>query len=438
MQSNQNSNKYAFSRFLYIIEAALEYFISIAVGSVYLAKITSSIGMSDALTGILTAFVSLGCGFQMIALFISHKTPVKKWVTTCHVLSQALFGLMYFVPLLNTTQVIKSVLLILCLFFAQIIHNAISSPKINWYMSLVDDGKRGRFTANKEIVSLLSGMVFTYALGYVMDAYATKESFVICGVMIFVIMAIHTATLVFAKEKQVIKNEKTDVKGSIKALLGNKTLIKVIVLFVIWNIANCATTSFAGAYQHGTLGFTTTFSSVIIIIASLSRAIFSRPLGKYADKHSFCKMLYICFSLELVAFIINIFTVPSNGKILYLVFHVIYAVGQAGINSSIINLAYDYVPNEQKTGALALVNTCYGFTGFFTTLLVSPLVDYIQRNDNMIFGIKIYSQQLMSFISTIFIVVILAYLVLVISKIPPKPKKKLYVRKNKDNHLYNT
>ncbi len=431
MKISQNDNKYAFSRFLYIIEAALEYFISIAVGSVYLAKITSSIGMSDALTGILTAFVSLGCGFQIIALFVSHKTPVKGWVTAWHIISQALFGLMYFVPLLSTSQTVKIILLVLCLFFAQIIHNAISSPKINWYMSLVDDNKRGRFTANKEIVSLLSGMVFTYALGYIMDTYATQRAFIICGVLIFVLMAIHTATLVFAKEKQAPRKEKVNVKDSIKTLISNKTLLKIIGLFVIWNIASSTTISFAGAYQYGTLGFSTTFSSVIIIVASLARAIFSRPLGKYADKHSFCKMLYICFILELVAFAINIFTVPSNGKLLYILFYVIYSVGQAGINSSIINLAYDYVPNEQKTGALALVNTCYGFTGFFTTLLVSPLVDLIQKNDNMLFGIKIYSQQLLSAISVVFVIIVLLYLTIVINKIPRKPRKNLYIRKSK-------
>ncbi len=417
------NKKYAFSRFLYIVEAALEYFVSIAVGTVYLAKITASVGMKDSLTGILSAFVSLGCGFQIIALFIAHKKPVKKWVTVSHIISQSLFALLYFVPLLDISREGKIALLILFLFLAQIIHNAISSPKINWYMSLVDDKKRGSFTASKEIVSLISGMVFTYALGYIMDAYATKTAFIACGILIFVLMALHTMTLVFAKEKEEEKVEKVNVKKSIKELLSNKSIVKVIGLFVIWNVASATTISFTGAYQHGTLGFTTTFSSIIIIISSIARAIFSKPLGRYADKNSFCKMLYICFALEMTAFAINVFTVPSNGKVMYIIFYTIFAIGQAGINSSIVNLAYDYVPNKQKTGAVALVNTCSGFTGFFTALLMSPIVDYIQGNDNMLFGIKIYSQQLMSAISAIVVVFILIYLKVVISKLPSKHKE---------------
>lgn len=415
----KDKDKYAFSRLLYIIEATLEYFISLAVGGVYLAKITQYIGISDAVTGIITAFVSLGCGFQIIALFLAHKKPVKRWVTVGHIVSQMLFALMYFVPLLSISKTGKTVLLIVTLFVAQIIHNAINSPKINWYMSLVDDKKRGSFTANKEIVSLIGGMLFTYGLGTMMDHLENKVAFVVGGVLLFVLLGLHTLTLVFAKEKPSEKTQ-VNVKDSIKALVQNKTLLKIIVVFVIWNIANYATSSFSGAYQVGALGFTTTLASVIAIMSSIARVIFSKPLGKFADKHSFCKMLYICFAIEALAFAINIFTVPSNGKVLFTIYSIIHAIGQAGINSAIINLSYDYVPDEQKTGAVALVNTFSGFAGFFTTLALSPLVDRIQKNGNKLFGINMQAQQLLSVISLMFTIVILIYLVTVISKLPSK------------------
>lgn len=419
----QAKDKYAFSRFLYIIEAALEYFISIAVGGVYLAEITKHIGISDAITGIITAFVSLGCGFQIIALFLAHKKPVKKWVTVGHIVSQMLFALMYFVPLLDTSKAVKTILLIATLFLAQIIHNVINSPKINWLMGLVDDKKRGNFTANKEIVSLIGGMLFSYGLGAIMDHLASRTMFIVGGVILFVLLGLHTLTLVFTKEKPKEKIQ-VDVKKSIKEIIKNKTLLKIIIVFVIWNIANYATVSFSGAYQVGenALAFTTTFASIVVIISSLARVIFSKPLGKFADKYSFCKMLYICFSIEAVAFAINIFTVPSNGKVLFTIYSIIHAIGQAGINSAIINLAYDYVSDDQKTGAVALVNTFSGFAGFLTTLALSPLVDRIQKNGNKLFGINMYAQQLLSLVSLVGTIVILIYLVTVISKIPSKTK----------------
>jgi hypothetical protein len=102
---------------------------------------------------------------------------------------------------------------------------------------------------------------------------------------------------------------------------------------------------------------------------------------------------------------------------MYFVYYILYSVGFAGINSSIINLIYDYVDDDRRTNALALVNAASGFVGFFATLAVSPLVAAIQNNGNKIFGINLYAQQLLSMISIVFVLLIIVYLVFVISKL---------------------
>ncbi len=419
METNPHDH-YKSSRLLYITEAALEYFIAIAVGSVYLAKITQQIGLSDSATGILTSFVSLGCGFQIIAIFLAHKKPVKRWVTIFHIISQLLFSAMYFVSLLPISKTGQAILLIASLLIAQILHNAINSPKINWYMSLVDENKRGRFTANKEIVSLLGGMVFSFALGQIMDTFTENgkinTGFVVCGSILLFLTGLHTLTLVFAKEKPSEKGRKIKL-GEIISLFKDKTILKVIFVFVLWNIASCITTSFMGVYQLNDLGFTTGYSSKIIIVGSLIRAVFSRPIGKFADKFSFCKMLYICFGIEALAFLVASFVVPANGAYMFVAYYVLYCVGCAGINSSIINLIYDYVDHDKRISALALVNTASGFVGFFATLAVSPLVNTIQEGGNKLFGISMYAQQALALISFVLILFIIVYLIFVISKL---------------------
>ena len=327
---------------------------------------------------------------------------------------------MYFVPLLPIGKMWQTALLILALLIAHILHNTVNSPKINWYMSLVDEQKRGRFTANKEIISLLGGMVFSFALGQIMDSFSnngkTKYAFVVCGAILLFLTALHTLTLVFSKEKTSGEVKKFSLK-EIAQLFKDKTILKVVGVFVLWNIASCITTSYMGAYQVNDLGFKTSYSSLIIIIGSIARATVSRPFGKFADKFSFCKMLYICFGIEALAFLMGVFVTPSNGKVLFVAYYVLYCVGCAGINSSIINLIYDYVDFDKRTSALALVNTVSGFAGFFATLSVSPLVDYIQNNGNSFLGMSIYAQQLLSAISVAFVVLIGIYLVAVVSKL---------------------
>ena len=93
----QEKDIYKKSRELHILDAAFEYFITILVSGAYLAKITSAIGISDSLTGILSAFVSLGCGFQIIAVFLANKQPVKRWLTPLYCLTHTCFGILCFI-----------------------------------------------------------------------------------------------------------------------------------------------------------------------------------------------------------------------------------------------------------------------------------------------------------------------------------------------------
>lgn len=405
---------YKTSRFLYIIEATLEYFISLMVAGAYLAKITSSIGISDTVTGILSSVVSLGCGFQIIAIFLANKRPVKRWVTILHSINQLSFALIYVVPVIKLSQLGKTILFIAFLLIGHIINYVVNSPKINWFMSLVDDHKRGAFTATKEMVSLVSGMLFTFVLGLVIDGMEANGNlngaFIACGIGVFVLMLLHSATLIFSKEKPSENQEKIPTKQMLGELIHDKTLFKIIMIGVLWNVISHTATPFYGSYEIKELGFSMTFISILSAVGALSRTIFSRPLGKFADKYSFAKMLNICFFIMLIAFGINIFTVPSNGKILFSSYRILHSIGMAGINSATINLIYDYVKKEKRIGALALSGTFQGFAGFFATLAVSPLVSYIQSRNNTFLGLNVYAQQICSAIATILLIVLIVYL----------------------------
>lgn len=421
MQAESNKDIYKTSRFLYIIEAALEYFISLLVTGAFLAKVTDSIGMSDTLTGILTSFVSLGFGFQIIALFLANKYPVKRWVTLLHCLNQLFFALIYVVPLVPLTQLQKTVLFVIFLLLGHIINNVVYSPKTNWFMSLVDDRQRGRFTASKEMVLLIGGMLFSFLMGAVIDRFEADGNligaFIVCGISVFVLMLLHGATLIFSKEKPRENEEKIPTGKMLKGLLSDKNLFKVILISVLWNVTSYAAIPFYGSYQIKELGFSMTFVSILAAAYAVVRSLFSRPMGKIADKYSFAKMLNVCFIVMFAGFVVNVFTVPSNGAILFTVYYMLYAIAMAGINSATINLIYDYVDQDKRVGALALNSTFAGFAGFFTTLAVSPLVTYIQNNGNTLFGIPVYAQQVVSALAAVLQAVLLVYLNTVVKKI---------------------
>ena len=406
---------YKSSRLCYIFEVAVEYFIAILIGTTYLAKLTTSIGISDGVTGILTSFISLGFGFQIFALFVAQKKPIKKFVIVMHLINQLCFTFLYVTPLFNIPSAAKSAVFIILLLVGEIIQNVIFSPKYTWMMALVDDHKRGSFTAKKEIISLLSGMAVSLTMGAVIDNFEAKGklnvAFILCGITIFMLTVIHTLLLILTKEKPEEVKQKTPVGKLIKEAISDKNLLALIPLFMLWNVATYATTPFLGTYSLKELSFSMTLLAVISIVAALVRAVFSIPMGKFADKFSFLNMLNVCYAVMLMAFSMLIFF----GKSFFVAYQILHAIGMAGVNSGTVNLIYDYTPYHKRTAALALKNTVVGFAGFLTTLAAKPLVDRIQANGNsFLFLENVYAQQVLSAFSALVIVIIIIYLNVVV------------------------
>lgn len=420
-ENNQlNLSKYKKSRFLTIIEATLEYFVSITVGGIYLARITNDIGINDSLTGILSSFVSLGCCFQIVAIFLSKKKNVKSWTSIISISAELFFACIYLVPLFRFSKTAKTISFIILLLLAQILLNVAASPKFNWHMNLVENNQRGSYTAKKEMTSLISGMLFSYFMGTIMDYYKEqgemRTAFIIGACTIFTLMILHAITLMLIKEREQENDEEISAKIQLKNLVKDKNLLKIILLAVAWSICLYSTSSFMATYQLKELQFSATVSVVIGILSSILRIVFSLPMGKMADKYSFKRMLLVCFCIEIFAYGVCIFVAP-NTRWLYVGYSCVHAIGMAGINGGLGNLIYDYIEPNKRASALALQRTFAGVSGFLITLIMSPLVALIQSNNNMFLGLNLYAQQVMAIFSCIISVLIVMYIVFVIFKL---------------------
>ncbi|MBQ7386806.1 MAG: MFS transporter [Clostridia bacterium] len=415
---------YKKSRVFYILEASVEYFLATFVGGAYLAKMTTALGMSDDLTGIITAFVSLGFGFQIFALLLAQKKPIKHFIIIMNLLTQLAFSFLSVIPVIKLPGTVKAVIFIALFLVGEIIKNVIYPAKMAWEMGIVDDHKRGSFTATKEIVSLLSGIVITIGMGSIIDYFEASGNsrgvFIFGGITMFALTAIHTTLLLLIKEKPE-KTQKEPIGQLIRESVTDKRLLVLIPLFVFWNIATYSTTPFYGTYQLKELGMSMTLVTVVTAVGSVVRAIVSTPMGRLADKYSFITSLNVCFAIALAAHVANLFA----GVGFYTAYVVLHAASMSGINSGIVNLVYDFVPRSSRTSAIAVKNTVVGFAGFFTTLAVSPLVLYIQGKGNkFLFFEHIYAQQILTAFALLMVIACILYLNFVV-----KPaKKKLVVR----------
>ena len=387
----------------------------------FLATLTTNLGMSDSMTGVLTALTSLGFCFQILSILLSGVSSVKKLTIFGTLFQQALFVALYALPFFDLSSNTKSVLIILFMLGARAIGNIVYSPKIAWLMGLVDDRERGKFTAVKEMVSLLSGMLFTLGMGRIVDYFKDNGdingAFITCALTLFFISLSHLITLFFIKEKPKSDAEMASatVKKQLISIIKCKSFWRVVPVLMLWSIANYASAPFYSTYLISELAFSLTAVSIISIVSSLARTTFSLPMGSFADKHGFSKTLIICLTIMTAAFGAMIFAAPGT-KYLYVVYSVLFYIGMAGLNSSEINLVLDHTSHELRAGALAIKGLICGMTGFLTTLLLTPLVDYVQANGNKIFGIDMYAQQFTSLISTAVCIIALIYLMFITKK----------------------
>ena len=131
--------------------------------------------------------------------------------------------------------------------------------------------------------------------------------------------------------------------------------------------------------------------------------------GRYADKHSFSRMVIVGFVIVGVSFLVNIFTVPANGKIFYTIHHCLYALAMGSIGTGMSNLIYDQVKGDARRDALAISSSLSGVAGFVTTCLMSPVVALIQKNGNRLLGISMYPAQFVSAIAFVLTLLLVLY-----------------------------
>ena len=405
---------------LYILMCAFEYFISILVSGTFLATLTSHLGISDSLTGIITSFVSLGCLFQLLSMFLNRR-HTKNLVLVGGIVNQLIFMLLYVVPFFDAGQQINSAIFIVVMLVAYILSNAIIPIRVNWFYSLLDPHQRGVFSSKTQIVSLITGMLFTFGMGTLVDHFREtgqiKIAFILCAVTIFVCSVAYTLMVIFSVPPA--PEHASSSRRDILRVFKSKNALKITLLFCIWRVATYSSLPFYSTYQIKELGFSLQFVSFLNIVHSLSASFVSTPWGKFADKKGFAIMMRICLGIAAAAFLVNVFTVPKNGAFMYLLYTLVYATAVGGIGLCQTNLVFEMVEPDLRSNAVALNSAISGLVGFLVTLIVSPLVDYIQQNGNQLFGLNVYAQQMVSLIACIFTVLCILYITFVI-----RPKKR--------------
>lgn len=416
------------SRRAYTLECAFEYFITLLVAEPFLTKLLLYIGLDDATIGIVQSLISFAFLFQLASIFVVQRiTNVKRVAATVHGIGQFLFMCLYLVPFMPFAAEYRTIIVFACFLLGYFGNYLVTSIIFRWGNSYVDPDKRARFAATKEMISLLSGVVFTFVMSWVLNRFENADrmqaGFLFVAGVMAVVCAADFICLMLIKNRINEPPRKADIvplSRVVKTLFSNRGFVCVIILTILWQSANYMAVGFMGTYKQGELGLDVFTIQLINIAGNFCRFAFSRPIGRYTDRHSYAKGLALGLSIVAAAYLLNVFTSP---RLWYMViaYTVIQSIGMAGINQNLLNIVYNFVDDRYFVQASAIKNSIGGVCGFVAALIGSKILTAVQEADPVldgvkIFGAEIYGQQLLSAISLVLAVIAIIFTHTVLEK----------------------
>ena len=419
---NFESPDYKRSRRAHIVQAAVEYIVSLLVGDAFFAKLLTSIGISDALTGVISSIVTIAFSFQLLSLFaVRLKVGKKKIVLIFETISILFFMLLYTIPFLPFDKTVKTALVIIGIVLAYLFKYVVSTIYSRWANTFVDPTKRASFSATKEIVSLISGIFFTMIVAYTIDYYEAMDNinggflFVAIATLILNICNLVILAMIKKENPEDFAGAKEPMKTVLSKTLGNKNFRHVIILISLSQIGRYFTIGFLGVYKTKDLAMSLFLTQIIGNVACLVRVLVSKPMGRYSDKKSFAKGMKLGLWLVAASFFVCIFTTKSTWYLI-IVHTVLYYCGLAGIVQNEVNILYSYVDAKYFAQALAIKNCIVGVLAFIASIAGGKILDVIQSNENTVFGISAGGQQVLSVITVVITLIAILYNTKVIEK----------------------
>ena len=400
---------YGASRVFYIIEAMVENFITILTAGAFLATLTKALDISDSLTAILSSVVGLSGLFQIITVFIAHKTPVKRWVIPLQLLSHLMLCGLYLIPLFNIKRGIGIIFFVLII-GANALKQVISSARINWFYTLVAPEKRGLYSAILTAISVVGQIFFSLGASFVLDKFIAADNmrgaFTVVSITIFILIVFDIIPLILSREKPENKEKSPSPFKSLDIIFHRRGYRALLMLTSIHAVAIGITQPFLATYQINELGFNLSFIAIIDIVVNVSWIIALLGFGQMSKTKSYALILLCADVANMIAFAFVIFTNAQNGAILftaYRIFAIIYTAAKAVATRGLI---FDLSSPETRTSALAVQAMLTGVISFVTTLITTPIFNHLQKNHAVLFGAEMNAQQVLAVASFTIIAVV--------------------------------
>jgi len=357
---------------------------------------------------------------------------VKRFSTIIHVIGRLFYVALYLIPFAGfIPKEYKGILAVGCIIMAYFGYYLVTSMIYKWGNSFVHPTKRASFSAAKEMLSLICGMVFTFTMGQLIDnkytvyasdgtAQITNKGFILIAITIVVAIVLDTICLLIMKKEddhhQIVEVE--PVRKVVGNLFKNKSFVYLVILDCLYKSAMYTFVGFVGTFKLKELAMSVGTITLFTVISNGARFLASKPIGKFSDKTSFVTGITLGLVIKAAGYIFVIFISPDTWWMI-LGYQILYNISVAATSQNLLNAVYSYVDKDHFVQATSIKNCLSGVLGFFVSLGAGAILNAIQKSETgmlEIFGVQLYAQQVLAIIAFLLTVVAFIFAQLVVRK----------------------
>jgi MFS family permease len=402
---------YHHSRTMFIFEGSTAVSIFALTSGAFLAGYASYLGANDQFNGIIGAIPALAGIIQVFSPMVFEKMQKRKFLISILCLFyRLLLGFMVFIPLITPNTTARLALLAGSYFLAYLSASFITPAAGNWIIELAPVNIRGRYFGLRESYIQAFAAAVSLSMGKVLDIFSTSgrkyEGFVLVFSVALVITVVNFIFLSSIKEPPARTNTvPLDIKSILTIPLQNKGFRKIVVLFMIWNIAAQIGMSYFAVYQVTGLKLPYTFIMLMSILSTVSSVVFVRIWGRIADRKSWTFTSKISIGLLAFCHMAWFFVSKNTAYAMIPVLYFLAGTAWSGINISLFNIQFIFSPEEGRTVYTGFNAALGGAVGFVSALIGSFIVGALSGAQFTIAGFSIGNMQVVFGLSGILLVV---------------------------------
>ena len=378
----------------YLTAATLDNTANKIMSSTFVVGYAIYLGLSDRIIGLYAVSKSIMCLVQILAASIFSRIGQSKKVTLGIYTLYRLFGAFpILIPLISQDIIIRTILFVISIFFYEIFGQIGYTPLVNWRMSILKEEDRSKFYATKNLIQNTLVMAVSFGAGVLLDKYTQSGNEFKGFVILFFIIVIINIIDIYLRAttyKPEIKENKVNIKETIKEPLRDKKFRKLLVFTALYTLSLNMGIQYLSLFQLKYLGISYTYASVLNVILALANAFFGMIWAKRYNKRGW-KSIIIPMLVTYIAMFILLSNTTVDTKFVLIMAFILYGIGESAYGLFDHNVIYESAQEKYKTVYLSVNKTICGVISILIPIITSVIMVDENNTDNIktIFGIAI-------------------------------------------------